>query len=124
MWVDPSPRLHLTNFRISLKSANLPDGRRAKAAIRLENRQALGMPFLKALFAISRCRQVSGVYQKRSSVKRSTRTATGHFQRRWSRKPLGPTARIRVEVPELLSSQRTFVQVSPTAGRKAACEVA
>jgi hypothetical protein len=91
MWVDPSPRLHLTNFRISLKSANLPDGRRAKAAIRLENRQALGK---------------------------------GHFQRRWSRKPLGPTARIRVEVPELLSSQRTFVQVSPTAGRKAACEVA
>ena len=33
---------------------NLPDGRRAKAAIRLENRQALGLPFLKALFAISR----------------------------------------------------------------------
>jgi hypothetical protein len=31
------------------KSANLPDGRRAKAAIRLENRQALGLPFLKAL---------------------------------------------------------------------------
>jgi hypothetical protein len=30
------------------------DGRRAKAAIRLENRQALGQPFLKALFAISR----------------------------------------------------------------------
>ena len=28
--------------------------RRAKAAIRLENRQALGLPFLKALFAISR----------------------------------------------------------------------
>ena len=27
---------------------------RAKAAIRLENRQALGLPFLKALFAISR----------------------------------------------------------------------
>ena len=39
---------------ISLKSANLPDGRRAKAAIRLENRQALGQLFLKALFAISR----------------------------------------------------------------------
>ena len=35
-----------------VKSANLPD--RAKAAIRLENRQALGLPFLKALFAISR----------------------------------------------------------------------
>jgi DNA invertase Pin-like site-specific DNA recombinase len=33
---------------------NLPDGRRAKAAIRLENRQALAQPFLKALFAISR----------------------------------------------------------------------
>jgi len=29
---------------ISLKSANPPDGRRAKAAIRLENRQALGLP--------------------------------------------------------------------------------
>ena len=39
---------------ISLKSANLPDGRRAKAAIRLENHQALGQLFLKALFAISR----------------------------------------------------------------------
>ena len=39
---------------ISLKSANPPDGRRAKAAIRLENRQALGQLFLKALFAISR----------------------------------------------------------------------
>ena len=38
----------------SLKSANLPDGRRAKAAIRLENRQARGQLFLKALFAISR----------------------------------------------------------------------
>ena len=35
-----------------VKSANLPD--RAKAAIRLENRRALGLPFLKALFAISR----------------------------------------------------------------------
>jgi hypothetical protein len=53
------PPLRLTNFRhkhvwtpISLKSANLPDGRRAKAEIRLENRQALGLPFLKALFAI------------------------------------------------------------------------
>ena len=32
---------------ISLKSANLHDGRRAKAAIRLENRQALGQPFLQ-----------------------------------------------------------------------------
>ena len=30
---------------ISLKSANPPDGRRAKAAIRLENRQALGHLF-------------------------------------------------------------------------------
>jgi hypothetical protein len=30
------------------------DGRRAKAAIRLENRQALGQPFLKASFGISR----------------------------------------------------------------------
>jgi hypothetical protein len=39
---------------ISLKSANPPDGRRAKAAIRLENRQALGLPLLKPLFAISR----------------------------------------------------------------------
>ena len=29
------------------KVGNLPDGRRAKAAIRLENRQALGQPFLQ-----------------------------------------------------------------------------
>jgi hypothetical protein len=35
-------------------SANLPDGRRAKAVIRLESRQALGQAFLKALFVISR----------------------------------------------------------------------
>ena len=29
------------------KSANLPDGRRAKAAIRLENHPALGQPFAR-----------------------------------------------------------------------------
>jgi hypothetical protein len=38
----------------SISLLDLPDGRRAKAAIRLENRQALGQPFLKASFAISR----------------------------------------------------------------------
>jgi hypothetical protein len=51
LWEAPSP-LRLTNFRhkhvwtpILLKSANLPDGRQAKAAIRLENHPALGLPF-------------------------------------------------------------------------------
>ena len=33
------------------KRRNLPDGRRAKAAIRLENRQALGLPFLSRLYS-------------------------------------------------------------------------
>src|ERR1700745_1414783 len=37
----------ISRINNSLKSANLPDGRRDKAAIRLESHQARGQPFLK-----------------------------------------------------------------------------
>src|ERR1700733_11533693 len=47
------------------------DGRRAKAAIRLENHPALGQPFLKALFVFSRGWGEKGLVAVRKVAKKS-----------------------------------------------------